>query len=63
MTDKDRVAMEKRWQREDDARTLQRYEEIMASSSRKRAAMAEAKKQAKELQNRAAQMQKAATRK
>lgn len=54
---------EKRWQAEDDARTMARYEEIMADSSRKRAAIAEAKKQASDLNKRASIMNKVASNK
>ena len=54
---------EKRWQAEDDARTMARYEEIMADSSRKKAAIAEAKKQASDLNKRASIMNKVASNK
>lgn len=54
---------EKRWQAEDDARTMARYEEIMADNSRKRAAIAEAKKQASDLNKRASIMNKVASNK
>lgn len=54
---------EKRWQAEDDARTMARYEEIIADSSRKKAAIAEAKKQASDLNKRASIMNKVASNK
>lgn len=50
---------EKRWQREEDARTLMRYQQIMESSARKNAAMAEAKRQAQDLEKRAGLMNRA----
>lgn len=52
-------AEEKRWQAESDARTLANYQEIMNDRSRKAAAIAQAKKQAQELQQRATIMAKA----
>lgn len=52
-------SMESRWEREEDARTLARYEEIMGNSRRKAAAVAEAKKQAAELEKRSNLMKKA----
>lgn len=54
---------EKRWQAEEDARTMARYEEIMADSSRKKAAIVEAKKQASDLNKRANAMNKVANNK
>jgi hypothetical protein len=43
----------KKWQAEEDARTLARYQEIMNDSKRKSAAMSQAKKEAADLQRRA----------
>lgn len=54
---------EKKWQTEEDARTLARYEEIMSDTKRKNAAIKEAKKQASDLTKRAALMNNAANRK
>lgn len=51
---------ELQWQAESDARTLAQYEEIMQDSSRKRAAVNQAKKEAAKLQKRVSVMQKAA---
>lgn len=53
-------ADEKRWQAESDARTMAQYEEIMQDAARRKAAVAEAKKQASELNKRAAVMNKVA---
>jgi hypothetical protein len=53
-------ADDKRWQAESDARTMAQYEEIMQDSARRRAAVAEAKKQASDLNKRAAVMNKVA---
>lgn len=44
---------EKRWQAEEDARTMARYQEIMSDSKRKTAAVAQAKLEAAQLQKRA----------
>lgn len=44
---------EKRWQAEEDARTMARYQEIMSDSKRKSAAVAQAKLEAENLQKRA----------
>lgn len=44
---------EKRWQAEEDARTMARYQEIMSDSKRKSAAVAQAKLEAANLQKRA----------
>lgn len=49
---------EKRWQAEEDARTLVRYQEIMNDSKRKKAAMSQARQEAKELDKRASAMKK-----
>lgn len=46
-------ADERRWQAEEDARTMARYQEIMSDSRRKTAAMAQAKQEAANLQKRA----------
>lgn len=43
----------KKWQAEEDARTLARYQEIMNDSKRKSAALSQAKKEAENLQKRA----------
>lgn len=51
---------EKRWQAESDARTMAQYEEIMQDASRKKAAITEAKKQAADMNKRAAAMNKVA---
>lgn len=53
-------AMEKKWQAEEDARTMARYQEIMQSSSRRNAAMSQARKEARELETRAKAMKLAA---
>lgn len=52
---------EKRWQAESDARTMAAYEEIMADSSRKKAAITAAKSMATDLNKRANAMNKVAT--
>lgn len=52
-------SIEAQWQREEDARTLARYQEIMSDSRRKSAAVNEAKKQAAELEKRSNLMKKA----
>lgn len=54
-------ADEKRLQAEFDARTMAQYEEIMQNAARRRAAVAEAKKQASDLNKRAAVMNKVAS--
>ena len=51
------------WQAQDDARTMARYEEIMADTARKNRAIREAKKQAKDLNQRANMMNKIAGKK
>jgi hypothetical protein len=51
------------WQAQDDARTMARYEEIMADTARKNRAIREAKKQAKDLSQRANVMNKIAGKK
>lgn len=51
------------WQAQDDARTMARYEEIMADTARKNRAIREAKKQAKDLNQRANVMNKIAGKK
>ena len=55
-----KMTEEKRWQAESDAETLARYEEIMADSQRKKAAVSMAKKKATELNKRASAMNKVA---
>ena len=52
---------EKKWQAEYDARTMAAYEEIMADSSRKRAAIIAAKSMATDLNKRANAMTKVAS--
>ena len=49
-----------RWQAEDDARTMARYQEIMQDNARKNRAIKEANKQAADLQKRANAMKTAA---
>lgn len=49
-------ADEKRWRAESDAATMARYQEILNDPARKRAAVAEAQRQAKDLNRRAAAM-------
>lgn len=51
---------EQRWQAEEDARTMARYQEIMSDSRRKGAAIAQAKLEAANLQKRADAMKSAA---
>lgn len=46
-------ADERRWQAEEDARTMARYQEIMSDNKRKTAAIAQAKQEAIDLQKRA----------
>lgn len=55
------TAQQIRWQAESDADTMARYEEIMGDKDRMRRAMTAAKKQANDLNKRAAAMQKAAS--
>lgn len=45
-------AQERKWQAEEDARTLARYQEIMGDSGRKDRAMKEATRQANDLEKR-----------
>lgn len=52
-----------KWQAESDARTMALYEEIMADTARKNRAIKEAKKQAKDLTQRASVMTKVAGKK
>lgn len=54
-------AQENRWQAEDDARTMARYQEILADSARMSRAVKAAQKQAKELNARASAMNRVAT--
>jgi len=56
-------AEDKQWQREDDARTLARAEEIIANKSRHTGAIKEAKKMVKDEEKRAAAMKKVASKK
>ena len=46
------AAQERKWQAEEDARTLARYQEIMNDSGRKSRAMQEATRQANDLEKR-----------
>lgn len=57
------TAEDKRWQREDDARTLARAEEIIADRMRHTGAVSEAKKMVKAEEKRAAAMKKVARKK
>ena len=50
-----------RWQAEDDARTMARYQEIMADKPRMNRAVAAAKKEADNLEQRANAMKRAAS--
>ena len=50
---------EKKWQAEEDARTMARYQEIMNDSRRKNAAIKQAKLEATNLQKRADTMRMA----
>lgn len=54
-------ADERSWRAEADANTMARYEEIMADSARRSAAMKSAKAQASELQKSADAMRRAAS--
>ena len=51
---------ENRWRAEDDARTMAHYEEIMANSARKKAAIGAAKSMASDLNKRANAMNRVA---
>ena len=53
-------SMEKKWQAEDDARTMARYQEIMNDSKRRTAAMKQARTEAAALEKRAQAMKIAA---
>ena len=55
---KEERARELQWQAEDDARTLARYQEIMADKARTNRAIKEAKKQANDLEKRTNIMKK-----
>ena len=50
---RERVAMERKWQAEDDARIMAQYQEIMSDKARMSRATKEANRQAKDLQKRA----------
>lgn len=52
---------QKKWQAEDDAFTMARYEEIMADSARRNAAIKAAKEKAADLNKRANAMNKVAS--
>jgi hypothetical protein len=54
------VNMERKWQAEEDARTLARYQEIMSDSKRKSAAIKQAKTESIALEKRANAMKLAA---
>lgn len=54
-------ANEKKWQAEEDAYTMARYEEIMADSARRSAAIKAAKEKASDLNKRASAMNKVAS--
>lgn len=56
-----KIKTEKDYQAEYDAETMARYEEIMQDSARRRAAISAAKKQASDLNKRAAAMNKVAS--
>lgn len=49
-----------RWQAEEDASTMARYEEIMSSAKRRKAAISAAKSRANELNRRATAMNRVA---
>ena len=53
-------SMERKWQAEDDARTMARYQEIMNDSKRRTAAMKQARTEAAALEKRAQAMKLAA---
>jgi hypothetical protein len=53
-------SMEKKWQAEEDARTMARYQEIMSDSKRKSAAIKQARTEASALEKRANAMKLAA---
>lgn len=53
-------ADEKKWRAESDAETMARYEEIMADSARRSAAIKAAKEKASDLNKRASAMSKVA---
>ena len=55
------AAQERKWQAEEDARTLARYQEIMGDSGRKGRAMKEATRQAKDLEKRLKTMRAASS--
>lgn len=54
-------ADERRWQAEDDARTMARYEEIMADKARMNRAVKAARTQANDLNKRASAMTRVAS--
>lgn len=54
------MATKKNWQAESDAYTMAQYEEIMQDAARRKAAIAEAKRQAADMNKRAAAMNKVA---
>lgn len=61
MAQKSMTVDEKRWRAESDADTMARYEEIMADSARRKAAVSMAKKRADELTKRANAMTRVAS--
>ncbi len=58
---KERRAMERQWQAEDDARIMAQYQEIVGNKARLARATKEATKQAKELERRAQSLKSIAT--
>lgn len=50
---RERIAMERKWQAEDDARIMAQYQEIMNDKARMSRATKEANRQARDLQKRA----------
>lgn len=52
--------MDQQWQAEDDARTMARYQEILADKARMNRAIKAAKKEADNLEKRASAMKQAA---
>lgn len=55
-----KLSDEKKWQAEEDAYTMARYEEIMSDSARRNAAIKAAKEKASDLNKRANAMNKVA---
>ena len=61
MDKKNMTADEIRWQTDEDVRTLERYQEIMNDSERKKRVMAAANEKADNLKERAAALSKSIT--